>query len=260
MLRGFEDFIQKLNERNTLIGSMLSNGKLVDAELYKKGRYTLETRILTAWKQWVDKSSIETVVISVGSFGSDKQQCPKFTAELGKVAILNIDPVFSSKSQAYMKGQIYVDFLPAALSKTNSPGAFSVLEEALNEWVHSDKNVILICHSYPFGYKNLSDMITPNLDQYEDKFSYIASYHEHQPVVIYPKTFFDESNPERDELISKFVQELWGSGKALTQETVDAIVKKYPLMDGGKFYTDLDQVKVTDLFNSEDVKLNMGYN
>ena len=244
-----------LNLQNSKISNLLRRGDFMLAELYKKGRRNLELRAISAWRKSVDEEGIDTVIISIGSGNAPHQQCPAFTTALGSAVILNIDPHFE-RTAGYQKKNVRIDFLPSIIDTACSPQAYYELEDAITTWTHSNKKVIFMCHTYPFGFNTFIDIITNNLDKYGENFTYVGSYHEHQPIAVYSKDFFEAFYTANKAEISAFIIALWGEGRTLSSAEVNTLVEKHRVIHGSHFYSHLDQLHYCDLF--PDVSLDKG--
>lgn len=86
--------LEKLEKQNGVIEKLINKNRTSLVNQYKKGRENLENKLITKFIKFVEQQNVETVILSIGSADSLKQQCPKFVSEKekSKTAMLNMDP------------------------------------------------------------------------------------------------------------------------------------------------------------------------
>lgn len=166
------------------------------------------------WIGQVNQQNTNTVIISVGSGNAPKQQKPSIASQLKTAAVLNIDTMFRNEPNVVEQG-VSIEFIPSIIAAKETPKAYQRLKQAITHWAHSGKNVIFMSHISPHAYHFFADIIHQNLDQLGLSFSYVGSYHEPHPVVVYSQAFLNNDSSSIDEK-NRMIRELWGKAEQFT--------------------------------------------
>jgi hypothetical protein len=209
----------------------------------------LGQKFLLEWEKRISRADL--IVISVGSADEVSQQVPTFALLSNqRFAVLNIDQGFGS-NESELSNLPEISYLPMNLDASRNdskitPNTASTLNEIFMRQFEQNKKIILVYHTWAFGYGNFRHLILNNQDFINKQLFVIGSYHAPQPVVFFSKegilNLFTNSsmcNKMRDILDTVYVH-----AKVFTENEIQALNSENSnlINDAMTFFANLSEV------------------